>query len=116
MSYHLFLDDIRVPSQVKWVDLPPANWVIVRSYEDFVKTIESKGVPVFVSFDHDLSMDAMIAANRGEIYRGPEKTGLDCAFWLFQKCASEGLKFPQWACHSINPIGRRAIEQLLSKA
>lgn len=116
MSYFLFLDDIRIPSQVKWVDIPAANWVIVRSFEEFVKMIEKKGVPYFVSFDHDLGIDAMMAANRGEVYKGHEKTGYDCALWLFQKCAEQGVDFPKWTCHSINPIGKRAIEQLLNKA
>lgn len=114
--YYLFLDDLRMPGQVKWVDLPAANWTIVRSYDEFVKTVSAKGIPMFVSFDHDLGIDAMMAANRREVYSGPEKTGYHCALWLLQKCADEGLKFPKWTCHSINPVGRRAIEQLLNKA
>jgi len=115
IPYHLFLDDFRIPTQVKWVDLPAANWVIVRSYQEFVATIEREGMPGFISFDHDLGMDAMLAVNRGEVYRGHEKTGYDCALWLAEKCHSEGRPFPRWLCHSINPVGRAAIQQLLAR-
>ena len=45
-SYNLYLDDIRTPKK--------GDWVIVRSFEDFVGTIVTKGLPNEISFDHDL--------------------------------------------------------------
>ena len=39
MSYHLFLDDARDPQDVKWLELPPYHWVVVRSFKEFVNTI-----------------------------------------------------------------------------
>ena len=54
MSYFLFLDDERFPQDVTWVKLPQHNWTIVRNYNDFVRTIESKGIPKEIAFDHDL--------------------------------------------------------------
>ena len=53
--YYLFLDDERYPKQVTWVNLPLVDWVIVRNYNEFVKKIEEDGMPVFISFDHDLA-------------------------------------------------------------
>lgn len=56
MTYNLFLDDERNPSDVNWVMLPhKVNWEIVRTYNEFKNMILKKGVPAFVTFDHDLS-------------------------------------------------------------
>jgi hypothetical protein len=50
MHYYLFLDDERNPENVIWIELPSVKWVIVRSYEIFIKTIETNGIPYCVSF------------------------------------------------------------------
>lgn len=55
MKYNLFLDDVRKPTDVKWLDLPPVDWVIVRNYENFEKIIRKAGLPSIISFDHDLT-------------------------------------------------------------
>lgn len=48
--YNLFLDDIRMPEDVSWVKLPKnIEWVIVRNYKEFRKTILNKGIPEFVA-------------------------------------------------------------------
>ena len=52
--YHLFLDDNRHPKDVTWIELPLVEWTVVRSYKEFVKTVEEFGIPATVSFDHDL--------------------------------------------------------------
>ncbi len=116
MSYHLFLDDERKPLGVKWVDLPAANWVIVRSYDQFVQTVTARGLPTFVTFDHDLGPESMAAVIKGEVYRGREKTGLDCAKWLVEKCLDEHAALPRWTVHSLNPIGRENIAEYLKQA
>lgn len=80
MSYNLFLDDIRQPSDailligeyeykyseepiiidphpVKLLDVTKntnADWKICRYYESFVKAINEFGMPEVISFDHDL--------------------------------------------------------------
>ena len=70
----LYLDDIRVPD---------GDWVIVRSYNEFISHIKQYGLPEFISFDHDLA-DEHYA---GENYKNfKEKTGLDCARWLLVYC------------------------------
>src|SRR5947209_6776033 len=64
MKTAIFLDDIRVPSDVflyiKDKDYLSDNWIIVRSYNGFVDEInryweENKCLPDEISFDHDLS-------------------------------------------------------------
>jgi hypothetical protein len=85
MSYNLFLDDIRYPSDailligdyeykyskepiiidpypVKLLDVTKntnADWKICRYYDAFVKTIEEFGMPNMISFDHDLHDEHM---------------------------------------------------------
>lgn len=59
-GYKLYLDDERMPQT-------PGPWVIVRSYAEFIKTIQQRGVPRYISFDNDLQ---------------EEMEGKDCAKWL----------------------------------
>ena len=63
MVYNLFLDDIRFPEdcfeyahQTVYIT---TDWIIVRSYDEFVKMIETNGVPYMVSIDHDLGIEAL---------------------------------------------------------
>ena len=87
--YNLFLDDVREPDKVTWVNLPPVEWTIVRNYNQFVSTIERFGLPNFISFDHDLAEEhyhpAMYSENVSDynkLYTNchfKEKTGYDCA-------------------------------------
>jgi hypothetical protein len=54
MPYRLYLDDVRNPTNTFPTTLN-SEWVIVRSYKEFVKAIEDKGLPFMISFDHDLA-------------------------------------------------------------
>ena len=103
MSYNLFLDDERFPRDVKWVELPPVVWFIVRSYDEFVKLVTEKGCPNIVTFDHDLAD----AHYRGQ--ESSEKTGYDCAKWLVSYCMNGETIFPKYYVHSLNPIGKENI-------
>lgn len=106
MTYHLFLDDERMPSEVFWITLPKVSFVIVRSYHEFIDYIETNGVPVFVSFDHDL----------GDYTDKGEKTGYDCAKWLIDYCFDNGEAIPDFETHTMNPIGGENIRQYLRSA
>lgn len=116
--YNLFLDDIRMPEDVSWVKLPKnVEWVIVRNYKEFRKTILNKGIPEFVAYDHDLS-DAhydnyhSIDAN-GELGidydKFTEKTGYDCCKFLVNHCNKLDVKHPDYVVHSMNPVGKKNI-------
>jgi hypothetical protein len=59
MDYCLYLDDIRFPQDAfnytKDIRYLKLQWTIVRSFDEFVKTIVENGVPILVSFNHDIS-------------------------------------------------------------
>jgi hypothetical protein len=122
MQYSLFLDDIRLPKQVTWVDLPLVEWTIVKNYDEFAKTVTKLGLPTFVAFDHDLSAEHY----RQSMYNPDghysnyytdgtfkEKTGYDCAKWLVNYCDTKHLPFPEYCVHSMNPIGKSNIISLI---
>jgi hypothetical protein len=119
MSYALFLDDIRTPISTKHVDLPPYNWVVVKSYDEFVKTIIKRGIPFHISFDHDLanehySVGRETAFTQFDYSKVKEKTGFHCAKWLVDYCLDKRLPLPSWQVHSMNPCGKENIEKLLN--
>jgi len=120
--YYLFLDDVRVPRQVTWVPLPLVEWTIARNYKEFVDLIESRGLPRFVTFDHDLAEEHY----RPSMYDGDghysnyytdgtfkEKTGYECAKWLAEYCIANHLPYPDYQIHTMNPIGRKNIQSVI---
>lgn len=120
MSYYLFLDDIRQISDVrKYCVLPNINdkeWIIARNYKEFVDLITLRGVPQFVSFDHDLGLSHYgHGLNNNEIpYESyKEKTGLDCSKWLINYCIEKNLPFPEHMVHSMNPVGKQNTISLI---
>jgi hypothetical protein len=82
-----------------------------------VRTIENKGLPVEIAFDHDLGHEhyqayhAAAKPGHGVIDYSSfkEKTGLDCAKWLIEHCNEKNLPFPKYYVHSMNPIGKQNI-------
>ena len=115
--YKLYLDDLRVPIQ-SYPLMNNSDWRIVRSYDEFVKTISSAGLPNIISFDHDLAFEHY----RQSMYDPDkhytnyytdgtfkEKTGFECAKWLVEYCISKKLRLPEYYCHSANPIGKENI-------
>jgi len=85
----LYLDDLR-PT--------PEGFDRVYSYEEFVAYLERKGLPDFISFDHDL---------------GEDLSGYDCAKYLVAYCLEHQRSLPDYQVHSQNPVGRENIERLL---
>ena len=121
MSYVLFLDDERMPDKVDWVQFPRYETIyIIRTYEGFIKQVETYGVPMFVCFDHDLADQhyvAMLAEAEGRpADYGPEKTGYDAAKWLVDYCTEHSFKFPRHVVHSMNPIGKERINGYIENA
>lgn len=108
--YKLFLDDERDPCKITWVQLPFGPWIVVRSYDEFVKTIAEKGLPDFVAFDHDLADEHYHRSMYKSDYKTlTEKTGYECARWLVNYCVDNNKNFPHYVVHSINPIGKENI-------
>ena len=120
-KYRIYLDDVRTP-----ID---KDWVIVRDYIQFIKTIEELGLDNIstISLDHDLGDSAMqeyfnnVSPNFKLDYNNiTEKTALECAKWLinhfYEKYPKRlemkhrekkdiPIKFPDVYVHSANPIG-----------
>lgn len=118
MYYNLFLDDERVPLDVKWIDLPLVNWIIARSFSDFVDIINKNGLPKIISFDHDLADEhyrEFINSKNGEFNynKMKEKTGYDCVKFLIDYCIDNNLDLPEYYIHTMNPIGRENMNSLL---
>jgi hypothetical protein len=91
--YKLYLDDIRTPRG--------SDWVIVRSFEEFTRTILEKGPPEMISFDHDLGWDPT------EDKELPN--GYDCAKWIVEN----NILIKDFFVHSANPVGAENITRLL---
>jgi hypothetical protein len=118
----IYLDDNRTPLD--------DSWIVVRDYEQFVKTIISIGdlsSIEIISFDHDLGITAIdeyfknVIPNYNLDYDNiTELTGYDCIKWLINYYYETNpdrlemerkdkkvlpLGFPLVRVHSANPIG-----------
>lgn len=110
----LFLDDIRYPIEAyhytKQDIFLRNDWHIVRSYKQFVSWILEKGLPEMISFDHDLADEDYLKKDSLDL---AEKTGYDCAKWLIEYCMDNELDLPKFYSHSMNPVGKENILNLL---
>lgn len=96
MSYRLFIDDERDP--------PKGPWIVVRSSAEAIETVKNRGLPFYISFDHDL---------------GGDDTSMKFIDWLIEMVLdlrSLGIEmknikfpFPDYFIHSQNPVGRDNI-------
>ena len=84
------------------------DWVIVRSYDTFVKYIEKNGVPELISFDHDLAdehYNSLREPNDVDYNEYTEKTGYECVKWLCGYCI-DNKEIPECLFHTQNIIGQ----------
>jgi len=97
------------------------NWVIVKSYDEFISTIQKEGVPELISWDHDLSLEQYLPESlwnkKGayeEFSKGfKDKTGMDCARWFCEYLSERNLDMIPYFVHSQNPVGAENITSLL---
>lgn len=119
MKDGLFLDDVRNPKDVTWIELPyTCDWAIVRNYNEFVEYITNNGLPKFITFDHDLAFERSPLSEETPGQSIPycsykEMTGNDCAKWLVEYCLDNKLNLPSFAIHSMNSIGKKNIKDTL---
>lgn len=139
MSYNLFLDDVRevkdayiyprrdnekkiiTGQQLENISgIPRGNWVIVRTYLEFVSVITDCGIPTVVSFDHDLHQEHMEHYHKVTQQTGiieydnlKVKTGRDCALFLVNVCKTRGVSLPTCYIHSANKWGQEEIKKVL---
>jgi hypothetical protein len=105
--HKLFLDDLR---EVRWVfgNWMDEDWVLVRSYSEFVAHVREHGIPYFISFDHDLGEDP-----DGTVH----PSGADCVDFLIESVMSGNYTFPEnfsFHVHSANPVGAQNIRERLN--
>lgn len=119
-KYYLFLDDMRNPEDVfayTHEQIYLVGWVVVRSYDEFVNCILTKGMPSLISFDHDLAdVHYGVQDHLDKDYYDTisEKTGYHCAKWLVDFCIDNKLKLPDYMVHSWNTSGKTNILSLLN--
>lgn len=116
MKFYLFLDDRRYPKDVSWISIPIKPWSIVRNYDQFIDSIQIRGVPDYVCYDHDLADSHYGDGLDGDLidyssYK--EKTGYDCAKWLVNYCSEKNIKHPPYLVHSLNPAGVKNIKSYI---
>lgn len=104
-KYRIYLDDVRTP-----ID---KDWVVVRSYDEFVKKVTEIGLRniELISLDHDLGDSAMMEWHRNVYHNYTlnydnilEKTGMDCAKWLVEQWM-DGEPYVLVNIHSHNSVG-----------
>lgn len=95
----LFLDDVRSPEMV-FDKTVAKDFVLVRSYAEFVQYIKQNGLPEFISFDNDLGLDENeeVAAD-----------GYAAAKWLVYQSGLD-LRELQFKAHSANPMVAGQVE------
>lgn len=133
----LWLDDIRDPMENDWLVFSPldapyeVNWV--KTYQEFTSWILEHGMPDGICFDHDLSdfqafyngwpdklkEDYDEAAKLGNQAKWDErieteKTGMDCARWIVDRCLDSDDLLPKWNIQSANAVGAENIRGLLT--
>ena len=135
MNY--FLDDQRNPndaylhldgsqstiSLVEHTGIHQDEWVIMRTYDEFVKCVTHLGLPDVVSFDHDLHEEHikhyfMVTQDIGVIEYGnlKEKTGKHCAEYLVQEWKKQNKpKHIKTFVHSANQWGQINIKEVLTE-
>ena len=106
MTWNLFIDDERFPSNVTWGNetfYKQFPWTIARNMAQVQSLIKTYGFPDFISFDHDLTTN--------------EPTGKDIANWLIEGDMDGVHRIPDsfnFYVHSRNPVGKANIEGLLN--
>lgn len=94
MTYKLFIDDERNPVT--------NDWVIARSSFDAIATVQERGMPVEIAFDHDL---------------GGQDTSRVFIKWLLDYILDNDTEFPhdfKFSVHSQNPIGADWIKHTMA--
>lgn len=100
MTYRLFIDDERDPPNDGY------TWEVVRTFEAASALVSERGLPRYISFDHDLGVNP-----DGSLAR----TGADFARWIGDYVLDHQLRLDEfaWYVHSQNPIGAENINRYL---
>ena len=124
-SYNLFLDDFRNPDDGSMLycrecnNYPEMKWEIARNYDEFKTLIDEKGIPDFISYDHDLHDEHYDPTmwygldQYNEVAKNfKHPTGLECAQYVLEKLGDK--VHPPFFPHTRNPIGYIRIMDLIA--
>jgi hypothetical protein len=116
---YVFLDDFREPHDAFFYKgLPIYNedyWVVVRSYDEFVRDILENGLADGYFFDHDLADVHYEKPSFNYDDENLEKTGYHCAKWLIYYCIDNKKELPAVILvHSLNTTGSQNIWSLFN--
>jgi hypothetical protein len=92
VGYKIYLDDVRTPN-------PDCAWVVCRTVNEAIQTIELHGLPDQISFDHDL----------GE----GQADGIELAKWLIESHLDEKIDLYVSVHGAFNESGRSRKHRLL---
>lgn len=102
-SYKMFLDDLRDVEQY----YPNEEFVVCRTYQEAVDYVKAHGIPMFISFDHDL----------GDTENENEETGYTFAKYLIDYMMDNRIATEfEYHVHSANPVGAMNIMSYLENA
>jgi hypothetical protein len=113
MTWNLFIDDERYLDDVTWAPWEVREkyrneqWVIVRNVASACSEIVNRGMPSFISFDHDLGQDQPSGYELVKILIADALDYPDQEEYQFPKDFS-------FYVHSQNPIGKASIEALIN--
>ena len=111
-KYNIYLDDVRTPLPNPTTH-DVKEWIVVRSYDEFVAKITEIGLKNIglISLDHDLG-DSAMREWHNNVYHNytlnydniTEKTGMDCTKWLVEQWLNGAPVVPVMV-HSANAVG-----------
>jgi hypothetical protein len=91
VSWSLFIDDLRTPP-------PDREWVLCRSTSEALAAVSERGLPTYISFDHDL---------------GGEDTSMVFLRRLVSEVWDGTSHPPRYRVHSANPVGAQNIASFM---
>ena len=110
IHYKVYLDDIRNPTQT-YPETLHTQWVIVRSYDEFIKVLNERGIAEFYSFDADLADEHYNSNTPHSEYK--EKTGYEALKYLVNYCMNKEIELPPCKVHSMNPVQRENMNNYI---
>lgn len=131
LEYALYLDDCRLPTATvkvpkfedDGVDALELPWVIARTHEEFVAILNERGIPRYVTLDHDLYEEHMKmyfhmkeeGIEEIDYTQFQYKTGVE-ACKLLVEVYKMGIVMPYINLHTHNRYGREVMLDVLRSA
>jgi hypothetical protein len=101
-KYKVFFDDLRTVEMV-YGPGREGEFEVVRNVDDFKVLLDERGIPGFISFDHDLGLD-----EEGNL---AEDAYAAVKWMVFEK--EYDLRDMEFAVHSANPLASDKITSLI---